>query len=430
MACLSQECDGDQKPIYYLSHNLSKSQCKWSVVEKEAYAIHFALQKLDYYLHNAQFIIKTDHKPLKYLLESPMQNKKIQMWALRMSGYNCSIEYIEGATNTCADLLSRHPDKVNGTQNSDEEVDKDQTVLDVNDNLFEINVLDSNQFDPKSFASCNLSDEELFEKCDCSDFRKGGFDMKVEQNKDDDISETRSMILSGQESKDVQKHYLLVDGLVYFISNVDDDPRLRLFIPKHIRSFVVTQYHDQNGHMGVQKTFDSIRAKYYWPNLFKEIHKYVSECTECQTRSLQIISQPLQETDIAPYPMAKLSLDLSGPYPTTLSGNKYIIAFVDWFSGWPEAFAVPDKTADTVAKLIIEEIYPRHGCALQIVSYNGAENVNKTVKETLARLKIDHNLTSVYHPQSNAKVERFHRTLHDILAKRIADKSTNVGFIS
>ena len=278
-----------------------------------------------------------------------MQNKKIQMWALSMSGYNCCIEYIEGATNTFADLLSRHPDKVNGTQNSDEEVDKDQTVLDVNDNLFEINVFDSNQFDPKSFASCNLSDEELFEKCDCSDFRKGGFDMKVEQSKDDDISEIRSMILSGQESKDVQKHYLLVDGLVYFISNVDDDPRLRLFIPKHIRSFVVTQYHDQNGHMGVQKTFDSIRAKYYWPNLFKELHNYVSECTVCQTRSLQKISQPLQETDIPPYPMAKLSLDLSGPYPTTLSGNKYIIAFVDWLSGWPEAFAVPDKTADTVA---------------------------------------------------------------------------------
>ena len=109
-ACLTQECDGDEKPIYYLSHKLSKSQCKWSVVEKEAFAIHFALQKLDYYLHDAQFIIKTDHKPLKYLLESPMQNKKIQLWALSMSGYNCSIEYIAGTTNTCADLLSRHPE--------------------------------------------------------------------------------------------------------------------------------------------------------------------------------------------------------------------------------------------------------------------------------------------------------------------------------
>ena len=164
--------------------------------------------------------------------------------------------------------------------------------------------MDSSKFDPKSFANYNLSDEESFEKGDCSDFRKGGFDKKVEQSKDDDISEIRSMIFSGQESKDVQKH-LLVDGLVFFISNVDDDPRLRLFTPKHIWSFVVTLYHDQNGHMGVQKTFDSIRAKYYWPNLFKELHKYVSERTVCQTRSLQKISQPLQETDKPPYPIAK-----------------------------------------------------------------------------------------------------------------------------
>ena len=238
-ACLTQECDGDEKPLYYLSHKLSRSQCKWSVVEKEAFAIHFGLQKLDYYLHNAQFVIRTDHKPLKFLLESPMRNKKIHLWALSMSGYNCSIEYIAGPTNTCADLLSRHPDNV-------------QKASDIQN-------IDSNQFDPKTFASCELPTHDSFEKCDCSDFSKVGFDMKIEQTRDDDISEIRSMILNGKESKDIQKHYLLVDNLVYYLSNVNDDPCLRLFIPKHLRIFVVKQYHDQNGHMGVQKTFDSIR---------------------------------------------------------------------------------------------------------------------------------------------------------------------------
>lgn len=118
--------------------------------------------------------------------------------------------------------------------------------------------------------------------------------------------------------------------------------------------------------------------------------------------------------------MAKISLDLSGPYPASMSGNKYIIACVDWFSGWPEAFAVPDKTADTVVHLLLEYIFPCYGCPLLIVSDNGTENVNKTVKETLESLNIDHVLTSVYHPQSNVKVERFHRTLHDVLSKRLA----------
>ena len=67
------------------------------------------------------------------------------------------------------------------------------------------------------------------------------------------------MILNVKDSKNVQKHYLLVDYLMYHLSNVNDGPCLRLFFPKHLRYFVVTQYHDQDGHMGVQKTFDSIR---------------------------------------------------------------------------------------------------------------------------------------------------------------------------
>ena len=34
---------------------------------------HYALQKLDHYLHNAEFVIKTGQKPFKFNLDSPMQ---------------------------------------------------------------------------------------------------------------------------------------------------------------------------------------------------------------------------------------------------------------------------------------------------------------------------------------------------------------------
>ena len=334
---MTQTCDGEEKPINYLSHKLCRTQCKWSTVKKEAYAIHFSLQKLDYYLHSAEFVIKTDHKPLKYLLESPMKNRKIQLWALGMAGYNCRIQYIEGTTNTCADLLSRHPDNVGLVKERLEEgID-----LDISDNTYQVNVLDSSNFDPKTYASFDLPVKDSIEKCDLSDFKD--FDMLIEQSKDDELMSLKSKIDSGDLGKDKQRHYLVVENLVYYISNIDDDPYLRLYVPKHLRGLVVKQYHDMNGHMGVQKTFDSIRQKYYWPNLFKELNDFVTACVVCQTRSLQKIRQPLQETDIPPYPMVKISLDLSGPYPTSMSGNKYIIAFVDWFSGWPEAFAVPDK---------------------------------------------------------------------------------------
>ena len=82
---------------------------------------------------------------------------------------------------------------------------------------------------------------------------------------------------------------IIVDDLVFYLSNVNDDPCLRLFIPKHLRIFVVKQYHDRNGHMSVHKTFDSKRQKFYWPSLLKEINTCVSECIVCLTRSLQKI---------------------------------------------------------------------------------------------------------------------------------------------
>jgi hypothetical protein len=89
---------------------------------------------------------------------------------------------------------------------------------------------------------------------------------------------------------------------------------------------------------------------------------------------------------------------LSGPYPTSLSGNKYIISFIDIYSGWPEAFPVPDKSANNIVHLILEEIYPRYGCPLQILTDNGTENVNKAVNETLKEMNIDHITTSYYSP--------------------------------
>ena len=420
-ACLTQQCDDEdgilpnvknEKPIYYLSHKLSRTQCKWSTIEKEAFAIHYSLQKLDYYLHNSRFVIKTDHKPLKYLLESPIQNKKIQLWALGMSGYNCKIEYIAGTENTCADLLSRKP---NG-ECTDPILEPFE--LDINDNTFEVGMINSNEMDPKEFASCQVPEKEPLGVPECE---LPGLNMVQEQSKDSEILELKTVLAHGDPSKAIKRRYLIENDIVYFLSDPDDNPTLRLYIPVQLRQLVVKQYHDDNGHMGVQKTYDAIRQKYYWPNLFKELYDYVSACTICQTRSAQKVKPPIQDTDIPPYAFAKLSLDLSGPYPKSLSGNRYIIAFVDWYSGWPEAFAVPDKTAETIAHLIINEIFPRFGCPLELVTDNGTENCNKVVKETLEVLNIHHVRTSYYSPQSNSRVERLHLTLHDVLAKKLID---------
>ena len=89
--------------------------------------------------------------------------------------------------------------------------------------------------------------------------------------------------------------------------------------------------------MGIDKIHDLIKPKYYWPNIYKNLYQYIISCVTCQTRNLRKVKPPQQETDIPPFPFPKLGLDVSESYPKTLSCSKYIIWFVDWYSGWHEA---------------------------------------------------------------------------------------------
>ena len=161
------------------------TQTKLLTIEKECYAIYYALQKLNSYLHNARFVIKTDHKPLKHLLESPMQNRKVQLWALSIAGYDANIEYIEGKKNVCADLLSHIPglDK-EGIENRTNSPIAD---VDVNDNTFEINVVNSNQMKTSMPSKYNVVQDSLTKE----ELKVSGFDIVREQEKDKVLSDLK-----------------------------------------------------------------------------------------------------------------------------------------------------------------------------------------------------------------------------------------------
>ena len=144
-------------------------------------------------------------------------------------------------------------------------------------------------------------------------------------------------------------------------------------------------------------------------------YDYINNCVTCQTRNLTKGKPPQVETNAPPYPFAKIGLDVAGPYHKTLSGNKYVVGFVD-------CFPVPDKSADTIAHLLLDEIIPRHSTPLQLVTDNGTENVNKKMQHLLQTLNMSHITTSYYHPQSNSKVERFHRTSNDVMSKKVKEQ--------
>ena len=62
-AQLSQEHNGTEFPIAFLSHTFKEIRQKWSTTEQEAYGIYYTKTKWKYYLQGADIIVRNDHKP-------------------------------------------------------------------------------------------------------------------------------------------------------------------------------------------------------------------------------------------------------------------------------------------------------------------------------------------------------------------------------
>ena len=103
---LSQEHDGTEFSIAFLSHTFSETQRKWSTTEHEAYGVYYAATKWNYYLQGAEIIVWNDHKPLNKFLNGKNTNNKVIRWGLELGTYNIPFEWISGACNKAADCLS------------------------------------------------------------------------------------------------------------------------------------------------------------------------------------------------------------------------------------------------------------------------------------------------------------------------------------
>ncbi len=114
--------------------------------------------------------------------------------------------------------------------------------------------------------------------------------------------------------------------------------------------------------------------------------------------------------------MERIAIDVLGPLPRTETGNQYTLIAQDYFTRWPEAFALPDQQAVTVAEVLVNQFFTRFGIPMELHSDQGRNFESETFQEVCRLFGINKTRTTPYHPHSDFMVERFNETIEDGLA--------------
>ena len=210
---------------------------------------------------------------------------------------------------------------------------------------------------------------------------------------------------------------LLKDGLV--CRQYSPGPAADLLtvpiIPPSYQSVLLNQYHDQPqaGHLGPDKTAAKIRQIGYWVGMLQDIDCYCKECIICQASK----SSAPQKAPLINIPIGKpweiVAVDIL-QVPLSSRNNQYLLVIQDYFTKWAEAIPLPNQTANRITSELIR-VFSNYGLPDILHSDQGRNFESSILCQTLEAFGIKKTRTTAYHPQGDGMVERFNRSLLQLL---------------
>lgn len=234
-----------------------------------------------------RFKIVTDHAAIVPLLKTKNPVGRLSKWLLRLSPFVFQIVYRPGKENVRTDALSHYP------------------VPDTEEPM-------KNFFNVPLFFISKVNDSELQKK---DAFRKTIFDTLCKTGTD-------------QSKLDKSVYYVMKDDILYrrtFRNNVQE---LLLAQPRSLSKTVVSEAHDAltAGHLGVARTYERIRHRYYFPGSVEYVTKYVKSCETCQHKKS---TASIKVGFLLPLPVAgpfiRIHIHFTGPFPLTSHRSQYVI---------------------------------------------------------------------------------------------------------
>ena len=345
--------------IAYASRHLNERERKWSTTEKECLAIIYAVTVFRPYVYGRVFTCVTDHRPLEWLMSKKEPTGKLERWALKLQEYQMKIGYRAGKSHQNADCLSRTPLPVIAT-----------VTFGIDD---------------------WLEDQAQDEYC-------------------------RSIIESLDHTEN-PNYVFLANGL---LAKKDG----RIVVPLKRRETVLKLNHDHklSGHLGISKTLARVKGLYTWPQMANAVVKHIRNCITCAKRKTRGLTKaPLKSLPVYDVIWETLAMDIVGPLSDTKEGFKYILVISDYATRFVITRPMKNQKASSVANIFVKDVLLEYGCPQRVLTDQGRNFVSNLVSDICKLFEIDQLRTTAYHPQTDGLVERFNKTMVDMLCSYVVE---------
>ena len=368
----------EERPVAFASRTLSKTERRYSQLDKEALAIMYGVKKFARYLHGRKFRVITDHKPLLGLFNpaAPVPehlSPRMTRWALALAAMDCIIVHKPGAEIGNADFLSRLPLQASGGPLYPEPVGVHLLEAQLPDALTAAKIAEETEKDPLlgKILDWTVNGWPAAAPVEATPYAQ----------KKDSISTLNGCLLYAD----------------------------RVIIPPSLRSQVIDLIHAT--HPGITCSKAIAESIAWWPRINADVSNAVKFCQQCQLAARAPPRQQYSPWPAAQRPWERVHLDYAGPF----LGHHFLIA-IDAYSKWPVIKMVPNLSSKVLVSTL-RDMFADFGKPREMVTDNGRSFIAEETRRFLELNGVRLLHSPPWHPASNGLAERTVQTFKLIMGK-------------
>ncbi|KAL3999269.1 calcium/calmodulin-dependent serine protein kinase [Sarotherodon galilaeus] len=459
------------RPVAFASKTLPHSQLNYPAHSLEFLALKWAVcDKFSHWLKGSHFTVWTDNNPLTYILTKPRLDACEQQWVSKLAAYSFELKYVPGTKNVVADALSREPfvqscighrlvtepyaallNQMHGLV--------DGTVQDVFRCVANCQLVVDQSEEEATTILANPQGSLLSQDVSAvlaahdtggiSHVRGVGPDIPQLPTIARPACTPRSELANLQEQDEVLgrvffyvrchkrptrheragesrgvmkllRHWsrlMIKDSMLYKVKK-DRNMNMTIYqfvVPDALKTEVLRGIHDMAGHQGQVRTLSLARQRFFWTGMEHDIINHVKSCFRCVVgKTPEPNDRATLESICTTEPMELVCIDF---WTAEQTDKKCVDVLVvtDHFSKLAHAFPCKNQSAKQVTRRLWNDFFRVYGFPRLIHSDQGANFESQLIKELLDMAGIQKSHTTPYHPMGNGIVERYNRTLGNMI---------------